>query len=115
MFVKSFMFSKLAKTPTSMTETLNEFLKDVNFKFATQSENSHKGSLIVSIYYNLENVGKVSASVIKSGNAETLDQEVQKVIEDRELRFSTQSFAQGNIYSICYTQEKTKSGGKKAK
>jgi len=116
MFVKSFMFSKLAKTPITMSEKINDFLKDVNFKFATHTENQQKGSLVVTVYYTLENVGLTTATVIKSGNVETLDESLQLAIDEKDLRFSTQSYAQGNIYSIVYTQPKSnKNGNKKAK
>lgn len=115
MFVKSFTFSKLAKIPDTMEKEINDFLRDVNFKFASHSESPSKGRLVVSIYYDLEAKGNVEATILKSGNVESLDKATNEVIRERDFKFATQSYSQGNLYSIIYTSKKVKNGSKKEK
>lgn len=101
MISKTFVFSKIQKTPSLIESSLNDWLKDHSFKFATQNESHLKGKFIVSLFAE-EKPGTIRAKVFKDQHVEELDKRVNEFLQSVKMKFVSQTFVGSNVYSIIF-------------
>lgn len=105
MKVRSFHFSKLNKVPEEMEISLSDALKQKGFVTAVQSENASKGFLQVTLFFDEGGQDNVICKVFKTGSLSGLDEQVKIASEGLRLIHATQSYAQGNVFTILYLKK----------
>lgn len=98
---KTLSFSKIEKTITKIDTDLNNILKDVTFKFATQNQSYSKGKMVVTLFFEPK-AGKIRAKSFKDQNEKKLDELVNDFISDKKVVFTTQTFIGSSIYTIVF-------------
>jgi hypothetical protein len=106
MLSKTFVFTKIQKTTQRIEDSLNDFLKDHEFKYATQNESATKGKFIVTLFANKKK-STIRVKVFKDQNIDALDQKVNEFLKERPMKFATQTFVGSNVYTILFYDDKS--------
>lgn len=101
MISKTFVFSRIQKTTKNIEDSINEFLKDHEFKFATQNESVVKGKFIVTVFGD-EKKSSIRIKAFKDQNIQNLDMKVNEFISKIKTKFVTQTFVGSNVYTIIF-------------
>lgn len=112
MISKTFVFSKITKATSTIEDTINEWLKDREFKFATQNESAVKGKFVVTVFA-LEKAGTVRVKAFKDQHVPELDARVNKFLAKNPMKLATQTFVGSNIYTIIFYDTAPKTDDKK--
>ena len=99
-----------------MEISLNEAMKGQRFLTAVQSENASKGYLQVALFLGEDGLKNVECRVFKTGSLTQFQDVAEKKCEGYDLIHATQTYAQGNVFTILYVKRKSENGnGKKRK
>ena len=98
---KTLSFSKIEKSIEKIDETLNDLLKKVTFKFATQNQSQVKGKMVCTLFFEPK-PGSVRAKAFRDQYEKKLDITVNDFISDKKIVFVTQTFIGSSIYTIVY-------------
>jgi hypothetical protein len=107
MISKTFVFSKITKSVQTIEETVNDWLKDNEFKIATQNESTIKGKFIITVFANPKK-SSIRAKVFKDQHIPELDAKVNEFLVDRILKGVTQTFVGSNVYTVLFYDSKSK-------
>jgi predicted CopG family antitoxin len=106
MISKTFVFSRIEKTVDKIENTINDHLKSYDFKFATQNESVVKGKFIVTILGKKKNNSTIRVKAFKSQHHKDIDENVNAFLEDKSMKFITQTFVGSNIYTLIFFDSK---------
>lgn len=102
MISKTFIFSKLEKSISTIENRINEFLVDNDFKISTQNESTVKGKFIVTIFADETKAGKLLVKGFKDQDARKVDEAVTAFVQEHGMKFVTQTFVGSSIYTLVY-------------
>lgn len=105
MLSKTFVFNRIQKTVDNIEDDLNHFLKDNEFKFATQNESVAKGKFIVTVVA-VKGKSSIRCKVFKDQVAAKVDAKVNTFLSKNGMKFMTQTFVGSNIYTIVFFDSK---------
>jgi hypothetical protein len=101
MISKTFAFSKIQKTTDNIEKSLNDFLKEHEFKYATQNESSLKGKFIITLFGE-EGKSTLKVKAFKGQDFVDLDKKVNAFLSKVKMKFVTQTFVGSSVYTIVF-------------
>lgn len=94
-----------------MEISLNTAIKNNRFVEAVQSENASKGFLQITLFFDSYGESNVSCRVFKTGSLSGLDDKIIEASEGMRVLKSTQTYAQGNVFTVLYLKKLDKRVG----
>jgi hypothetical protein len=94
-------WTKSEKSIDKINKDLNKVLSKYDFRIATHNQSTVKGRMIITLFLE-DKPGKVRAKCFRDQYYKTLDNNVNSFIEQRKVKYVTQSFIGSNIYTIVY-------------
>ena len=94
-----------------MEISLNAAIKGNKFVDAVQSENASKGFLQITLFFDSYGESNVSCKVFKTGSLSGLDEKIIEAAEGLQILKATQTYAQGNVFTVLYLKKLDKRVG----